>query len=1201
MPSCFNVQMLPEACVIDDVSSNANSTDTDTTLTKRRSFGDQYLLFVRQNTREFMESNFPPGRENIRDMIILQDECFPPLQEILHRIDYSQLTSLYIIDCKLNLDDDAELLRNLRLTSLVLSHTYLRRLPRSLFQLSELEVLKLDRNCLAEIPSDIGSLKHLKCFVCDSQTPRLRSLPTAITQLQQLLELSFSNNRVDNVAWVVHLPRLRILRFANNRVVRLPNQIVNMRDLVVLDCSHNRLEYIPATFTDLIRRLYCFSYHNLTLRPRHVRRDRNQLLSALELENFLAQSPARRSTIRDVSVGVVGESRSGKSTLVEALKSDKGLCKTDIRQESRFEVSQFEMQVNDATCFLSTLILANDILDPYTRQINVDIYLLTVDLTTLELQNGSQHLFARHINRMQMWLQALYELAPDTPVLIVGTHAELVKSIGLGDIWHIMERFLDQGRAHHAKRFADGRLSHCILCNAKSMAVRQVGSGSSVRSKTCSAGFVDLSTPHNDGMMNGHMPNSDQMPPGRLKLPHIIGYYEIDSRKNLPKDPKKSNQSIDQLKSAIMRLTAGSPDDGIPLNWMSFIQHVATITEQAPGLPCVLYEEVISISRSCDIPPAQVPFMLQYFHQRGKVVYFDGDDTLSKLVVINPTWFIMVMNRLLESHDNSQATFAQLFEVLQDKELDRQLQKANVTVTSAEWLLSALQRLEIVLPLPDFINERHFLLPNLLERGCPDNEVWSDVPEWDEKQITCDFALRSIKPCLYIDLVLRLNGDGRRQLEIVSDPPPVFMAHHIVFYTSIDVGGCEDCYTLRQRLHRHEDNNGAVWEGEPTTDDVLHKVHVEMHPRLDAIRIAVRGVSPCCVMKSVLNYLELHLDDLPEDESETASSSDRTSISSQALSTSASHTSEQNGGSMTLQQHNGNGGAIEDSPDEERQFFLLCPKCVLMRHSDPERISYHAITSRRKAICSRWHNLGSWTRAVTGDYRFAEHILPPCILSKLPDYEHPRLALVLPPSGSVSTRDWYMFSRMRFLEGYEVHFLCEYTGFWHLTEDTGYRLSQSQAFLQKVGKPLPPLLNMVLTLVQVVNGIHEHPINARLMAPVVGELIKTYEYLRTVDAQTADPYAWLMKNKERMVNMLTKVIANVSDGLPDLYFKVGSAINADAVFQSAHRGNRREMARYLRIEADSGKFGSLRPLYVGREIRWLCDAHYEELRSMPST
>ena len=82
--------------------------------------------------------------------------------------------------------------------------------------------------------------------------------------------------------------------------------------------------------------------------------------------------------------------------------------------------------------------------------------------------------------------------------------------------------------------------------------------------------------------------------------------------------------------------------------------------------------------------------------------------------------------------------------------------------------------------------------------------------------------------------------------------------------------------------------------------------------------------------------------------------------------------------------------------------------------------------------------------------------------------------------------------------------------------------------------------------------------------------------------------------------MLTKVLANASDGLPDLYFKVGSSITPDSVFQAPSRASRSELARFLRVEASSGRFGALRPIYVGREIRWVCDAHYEELRSIPS-
>jgi len=83
----------------------------------------------------------------------------------------------------------------------------------------------------------------------------------------------------------------------------------------------------------------------------------------------------------------------------------------------------------------------------------------------------------------------------------------------------------------------------------------------------------------------------------RLRLPHVVGYYETDSRKPFPKDSKKWNVSVDQLKSAIVRLTthAGSSvlaADGIPSSWAAFAQHVAAIKEQAPNMPCISYDEV---------------------------------------------------------------------------------------------------------------------------------------------------------------------------------------------------------------------------------------------------------------------------------------------------------------------------------------------------------------------------------------------------------------------------------------------------------------------------------------------------------------------------------------------------------------------------------------------------------------------------------
>ena len=1206
--------MLPETCTIDDVYSCAGDAgaDADSTLTKRRSFGDQYMLFVRQNTRDYMENNFPPGRETVRDLVIVQDECMPPLRELLLRIDYERLTTLFIVDCRLQLDDDcAACFGELNLTTLVLSHTHLRRLPVAIFELISLEVLKVDRNSLEEIPADIGRLQNLKSFCCDTQRPRLRTLPHTMTSLERLQSLSFCDNRIDCIAWVGALSGLRVLRCARNRITRLPTQLSTLADLTTLDVSHNRLEYIPACFAGLVRRLFRFDYYNVTLRPRSVRCDATQLLTHLELESFLSQTPGGA---RDISVGVVGESHSGKSSLVDALRADRGVCRSDIARESpsSFEIQQFDIRYDgddgDATStstmtsptptrrYMSTIVFANDVLDDYTRNVQVDLYLLVVDLTSFELKNGSQHLFARHVARMRMWLRALYEIAPDTPVLVVGTHAELVKSMSYSDLWCLLQDVLEEGRAHHAHRYADSRLCHCLLCAPKSRCVRQVVA----KSRSGSAGFVDLTFPHGQPMMNGHVSTGQPPPAGHLRCPHIVGFYEIDSHRNLPKDAKRSNVSVEQLKSAILRLTSDASDSGIPGQWLSFVRHVATINERAPQLPCIPYDEIVSISRSFDIAPADVPLMLHYFHRRGKLVHFHDDGgVLSRLVVVNPTWFIGEIGRLLDSLDASTVAGSELLGCLHHRDIDRQLQKAGGGVASAQWLLSALQSLDLCVPYPGPGVERRFLLPDLLETGHPSHDVWPDVPEWDEKQITCDFRVRAPRARFFIDLVLHVIRDGRRQLDIVDEPAPVFLSHHIVFYTATDVGGCEDCYVVRRRVRRRAGSPAS-----DAQDDVMHKVHVQLHARMDTLRVAVRGLTPCCTMKTVLSFIELYLDDIPEDEfapppplGGVPGVADRASVSSHALSCSGSGSGSLSA-SPTVSSDRGSVTSSEND-DDERQLFLLCPKCVLMRHANPERICYHTMSPRRRAICSRWHNLGSWSRVVTGDYRIYDHVSSHCL--SLPEYEHPRLVLILPPSSAVSTRDWYMSCRLRFLEGFEAHFLCEYTGYWHFADGCGFRLNQSAAFVRRVGDQMGSLIALALAMVQVINGVPDHALNGRMLAPVIAELVKNYDYLSAVDKHLSDPYAWLIKNKDRVVTMLTKVLANCSDGYPDLYFKIGNALDADAVFHAPSSANRYDLARFLRIRTSPGRFGPLRPLFIGKDIRWLCDAHYEELRNMPST
>lgn len=336
----------------------------------------------------------------------------PPLSQLVRRVDTETLTTLYLVDCRVQLDDDALLPLSLR--TLVLSHTHLRSLPMAVFNMASLEVLKVDRNCLSEVPADIGRLSALRTFACDSQRPRLRSLPVAaLSRLSRLEVLTFGNNRVGDVAWIpAALPRLRVLRCDRNGVSRLPTSLGDLRHLTTLDVSHNRLERIPAQLAPLVRRLFRFDFFNLTLRPRHVRRSRAQLFAHLDLENFLQSLSAASSTLaapphpplppqsvggfvsagpsaghvaRDVTVALVGETHAGKATLVAALRDDHGVSRLpDVTSSSRsshhapptFEVHQFDMRTvssagNDVAnpCHVCALVLANDILDTFSQQV----------------------------------------------------------------------------------------------------------------------------------------------------------------------------------------------------------------------------------------------------------------------------------------------------------------------------------------------------------------------------------------------------------------------------------------------------------------------------------------------------------------------------------------------------------------------------------------------------------------------------------------------------------------------------------------------------------------------------------------------------------------------------------------------------------------------------------------------------------------
>lgn len=254
-----------------------------------------------------------------------------------------------------------------------------------------------------------------------------------------------------------------------------------------------------------------------------------------------------------------------------------------------------------------------------------------------------------------------------------------------------------------------------------------------------------------------------------------------------------------------------------------------------------------------------------------------------------------------------------------------------------------------------------------------------------------------------------------------------------------------------------------------------------------------------------------------------------------------------------------------NSQHTRRRIYVVCPKCILMRNSQPERIEYpwafcgsasasaSSSLRRRRPICSKWHNLGSWARVITGDYRVTALGLdagggggcggavrgwatspagpmPP----SLSEHDHPRLAVVVPSSARRSAADWYIGCQTQFLEGFEARFLCEYTGYWHAVDDTAYRFSSVAAVTSSTGARqrrrhgdhlLAAVLRLALPVIQCLNAVDEHPENARLLAPVITQLVDSYDILFPVDGyHQFDPCAWLTRYKDCIVSVIIKVL-----------------------------------------------------------------------------
>ncbi|XP_039930809.1 DISP complex protein LRCH3 isoform X14 [Hirundo rustica] len=142
----------------------------------------------------------------------------------------------------------AEACHFVSLETLNLYQNCIRYIPEAVLNLQSLTFLNISRNQLSTLPVHLCSLP-LKVLIASNN--KLVSIPEEIGQLRQLTELDVSCNEIQTIPpQIGNLESLRDLNVRRNNLVHLPEELAEL-PLIRLDFSCNKITTIPVCYRNL--------------------------------------------------------------------------------------------------------------------------------------------------------------------------------------------------------------------------------------------------------------------------------------------------------------------------------------------------------------------------------------------------------------------------------------------------------------------------------------------------------------------------------------------------------------------------------------------------------------------------------------------------------------------------------------------------------------------------------------------------------------------------------------------------------------------------------------------------------------------------------------------------------------------------------------------------------------------------------------
>ncbi|EFA78013.1 leucine-rich repeat-containing protein [Heterostelium album PN500] len=356
--------------------------------------------------------------------LCISNNNFKTLPSVLLDSKYESLTSLNISSCR---------------------YLEVFHIPTALVSLTTFIATGLER--IAVLPEEIGRLSTLECLdLSENDFTTDGRLPWSITQLVNLKELSLNHSKLANFPLqILNLVNLRKLSLSNNLFTKLPNDISPLHNLVELNLSNNRLENVPSSIGQLEKLQVLSIQHNqikelkpsmgllplehLAIQGNPLRTPPPEIIAkgTVSILKFLKDLTKGQEECYRMKLMVVGQENVGKTTLIKVLR-DKKKIKTLLAQPN----------VSTDGIIIDDWVLSGGQVKTKSKTVD-NITLTTMDFAGQEVYYTTHQFFLseRSIyiivwntlkdeehSRVEFWLQSITTRAPNSAIIIVGTHLD---------------------------------------------------------------------------------------------------------------------------------------------------------------------------------------------------------------------------------------------------------------------------------------------------------------------------------------------------------------------------------------------------------------------------------------------------------------------------------------------------------------------------------------------------------------------------------------------------------------------------------------------------------------------------------------------------------------------------------------------------------------------------------------------------------